>query len=119
MEANLEEKSTSKLEMSIGMNVLWKRFQSLNVIKKVTLMSKVYKLEFPYTISTWPPPDKIKIKSEVKKRKKWEEYDVYRNLSFFEHVDMARGSTNQSSQKLCKKSSQKSRKQPSQQSGKK
>ncbi|XP_004512845.1 uncharacterized protein [Cicer arietinum] len=56
---------------------------------KRVLKSKVHELAFPNTSSMCPPPEKVKTKGRVKKSKgkKSDEYDIYRDPSYFEHVN--------------------------------
>ncbi|XP_073219718.1 uncharacterized protein [Cicer arietinum] len=109
----------SELDMSTEMNALWKRFRSLDVIGKRVLKSKVRELAFPSTSSLCPPPEKIKTKGIVKKSKgmKPDGYDVYRDPSYFEHVNATHCEDfgSQPSQSKKRQVSQ-SKKQPSQSS---
>ncbi|XP_073223412.1 uncharacterized protein [Cicer arietinum] len=109
----------SELDMSTEMNALWKRFRSLDVIGKRVLKSKVRELAFPSTSSICPPPEKVKTKGRVKKSKgmKPDGYDVYRDPSYFEHVNATYGEDigSQPSQSKKRQASQ-SKKHPSQSS---
>ncbi|KAI5435977.1 hypothetical protein KIW84_022415 [Lathyrus oleraceus] len=87
MEVELEVGANDGLEvdMTCVMDELWKRFRSLDVIGKRELKSRVCELAYPTMTPLCPPPEKLKIKGEVKKKgKKPTEYDVYRDPSYHE-----------------------------------
>ena len=118
MEGQQEEdtKTGSELDMTYAIEELWKWFRSLDIIGKRALKSKVLELVYPATSSMCPPPDKVKTKGGVKKDKGKgpKGYDVYRDPSYWEHVDNEYSNSQGSSKRLCTQSSQPSQKQSSQ-----
>jgi hypothetical protein len=107
--------------MTQAIDALWRRFQSLDIIGKRALKSKVCELAYPATTSMCAPPEKMKTKGGVKKGKSKapKGYDVYREPSYFEHVDKEYEDSQGSSKRVCTQQSQpsqpsSSQKQPSQ-----
>jgi len=75
--------------MTNEIEALWKLFQSLDIVWKRALKSKVLELAYPATSSMWPPPDIVKTKGGVKsnKDKVPKGYNVYHYPSYRENVN--------------------------------
>ncbi|CAJ2651206.1 unnamed protein product [Trifolium pratense] len=83
-----------ELDMSNAMEAIWTRFRSLDIVGKRALKSKVFELAYPASSSLCPPPEKIKTRGGVKNKYKGKApkgYDVYRDPSYFEHVEREYG----------------------------
>jgi alpha-glucosidase len=123
MEGPMEDDTEDgyELDMTEATDALWRRFQSLDIIGKRALKSKVCELAYPATTSMCAPPEKMKTKGGVKKGKSKapKGYDVYRDPSYFEHVDKEYEDSQGSSKRVRTQQSQpsqpsSSQKQPSQ-----
>ncbi|XP_045801540.1 uncharacterized protein LOC123895326 isoform X2 [Trifolium pratense] len=107
--------------MSNAMEAIWTRFRSLDIVGKRALKSKVFELAYPASSSLCPPPEKIKTRGGVKNKYKGKApkgYDVYRDPSYFEHVEREYGDSQGTSKRLCTQQSQSSQKELSQPSQK-
>ncbi|CAJ2663585.1 unnamed protein product [Trifolium pratense] len=96
MEEPLEDDTEDgyELDMSNAMEAIWTRFRSLDIVGKRALKSKVFELAYPASSSLCPPPEKIKTRGGVKNKNKGKApkgYDVYRDPSYFEHVEREYG----------------------------
>ncbi|KAK2373976.1 protein FAR1-RELATED SEQUENCE [Trifolium repens] len=123
MEGPLEDVTEDgyELDMSHAMDAIWSRFRSLDIVGKRALKSKVFELAYPTTSSLCPPPEQIKTRGGVKKNNRGKApkgYDVYREPSYFEHVERETTDSQGSSKKVCTQPSQSSQKQQSQSSQK-
>ena len=74
----------SELEVRIKpeMDVIYERFEDLDICGKVTLKGQLGELAYPQRTSLIAPPEKVKTKGATKKQK-----STKRDLSYFEHVD--------------------------------
>lgn len=78
----------SELDITSEMDIIWKKWKTLNIAGRRALKSKLREIAYPETTSMCAPVDKIKTKGGVKKKgNKPKGYDVYRDPSYFEHVD--------------------------------
>ncbi|CAJ2645087.1 unnamed protein product [Trifolium pratense] len=110
-----------ELDMSNAMEAIWTRFRSLDIVGKRALKSKVFELAYPASSSLCPPPEKIKTRGGVKNKDKGKApkgYDVYRDPSYFEHVEREYGDSQGTSKRLRTQLSQPSQEQQSQPSQK-
>ncbi|KAK2366952.1 PKS-NRPS hybrid synthetase [Trifolium repens] len=85
-----------------------------DIVGKRALKSKVFELAYPTTSSLCPPPEQIKTRGGVKKNDRGKApkgYDVYREPSYFEHVERETTDSQGSSKKVCTQASQSSQKQ--------
>jgi hypothetical protein len=118
MEGPLEDDTEDgyELDMTRAIDVLWNHFRSLDIIGKRALKSKVFELAYPATSSLRPPPQKIVTKGGVKKvkGKAPKDYDVYREPSYFEHLERENAESEGTSKRICTQLSQSSQKQVSQ-----
>ncbi|KAK2383491.1 protein FAR1-RELATED SEQUENCE [Trifolium repens] len=116
MEGPLEDDTEDgyELDMSHAIDALWSRFRSLDIVGKRVLKGKVFELAYPTTSSLCPPPEQIKTRGGVKKNDRGKApkgYDVYREPSYFEHVERETTDSQGSSKKVCTQPSQSSQKQ--------
>ncbi|XP_045810534.1 uncharacterized protein LOC123904975 [Trifolium pratense] len=123
MEEPLEDDTNDgyELDMSNAMEAIWTQFRSLDIVGKRALKSKVFELAYPASSSLCPPPEKIKTRGGVKNKYKGKApkgYDVYRDPSYFEHVEREYGDSQGTSKRLCTQQSQSSQKELSQPSQK-
>lgn len=119
MEEPLEDDTEDgyELDMTHAIDAIWSRFRSLDTIGKRALKSKVFELAYPTTSSLCPPPEKIKTRGGVKNKDKGKApkgYDVYRDPSYFEHVEREERESQGASKRVCTQQSESSHKQPSQ-----
>ncbi|KAK2390797.1 hypothetical protein QL285_064308 [Trifolium repens] len=120
MEGPLEDDTEDGYELDMN-HAIQSRFQSLDIIGKKALKSKVFELAYPATSSLYPPPEKIKTKGGVKNKdrgKTSKDYDVYRDSSYFEHVEREDSDSQGTSKRVCTQPSQSSQKHLSQSSQK-
>ncbi|XP_058751628.1 uncharacterized protein LOC131624886 [Vicia villosa] len=113
---SVDEEDGSEVDMSSAIDKLWRRFRSLDVVRKIALKSRVCELVYPTKTSMCPPPEKIKTKGGVKKKgKKPNGYDVYRDPSYHEYVDESSQSSQRQYQPshTSKKQSQSKKQSPS------
>ncbi|KAK2444527.1 hypothetical protein QL285_015548 [Trifolium repens] len=99
--------------MSHAIDAIWSRFWSLDIVGKRALKSKMFELAYPATSSLCPPPEKIKTREGVKNKDKGKApkgYDVYHDLSYFEHVERKDGDSQGTSKRICTQPSQSSQK---------
>jgi len=119
MEAPLEDDTEDDYELDLtpAFDAIMTRYQSLDIVGKRALKSKVFELAYPSTSSLCPPPEPIKTRGGVKKKDKSKapkDYDVYRDPSYFEHVEREVNDPQATSKRLCTQTSQKALSQASQ-----
>jgi hypothetical protein len=123
MEGPLEDDTEDayELDMSHAMDAILSRFRTLDIVGKRALKSKVFELAYPTTSSLCPPPEQIKTRGGVKnsdRGKAPKGYDMYRDPSYFEHVEREVNDSQGPSKRVCTQPSQSSQKQQSQSSQK-
>jgi hypothetical protein len=115
MEGPLEDdiEDVYELDISHTIDAIWSQFRSLDIVGKRMLKSKVFELAYPATSSLCPPPEKIKLRGGVKNKdrdKAPKGYDVYRDSSYFEHVEREYSDSQGTSKRVCIQPSQSSQK---------